>query len=95
MRSHYCGEPNIKTVGEEIELTGWVHRRRDHGGVIFLDLRDRSGIVQVVFDPDTKESFETADRVRNEYVLKAKGRVRPRPEAVSYTHLTLPTIYSV
>ena len=80
MRSHYCGEPNIKTVGEEIELTGWVHRRRDHGGVIFLDLRDRSGIVQVVFDPDTKESFETADRVRNEYVLKAKGRVRPRPE---------------
>ena len=80
MRSHYCGEPNIKTVGEEIELTGWVHRRRDRGGVIFLDLRDRSGIVQVVFDPDTKESFETADRVRNEYVLKAKGRVRPRPE---------------
>ncbi len=80
MRSHYCGEPNIKTVGEEIELTGWVHRRRDHGGVIFLDLRDRSGIVQVVFDPDTKESFETADRVRNEYVLKAKGKVRPRPE---------------
>ena len=80
MRSHYCGEPGTDIVGEEIELTGWVHRRRDHGGVIFLDLRDRSGIVQVVFDPDARESFNIADRVRNEYVLKARGRVRPRPD---------------
>ena len=64
------------------ELTGWVHRRRDHGGVIFLDLRDHTGIVQVVYDPDEPESFATADRVRNEYVLRATGRVRPRPEGM-------------
>ena len=80
MRSHYCGEINANHDGEEVQVCGWVHRRRDHGGVIFLDLRDRTGIVQVVFDPDTEESFATADRVRNEYVLLAKGRVRPRPE---------------
>ncbi len=80
MRSHYCGEFNASHVGEEVEVVGWVHRRRDHGGVIFLDIRDRTGIVQVVFDPDTEESFATADKVRNEYVLRATGRVRPRPE---------------
>jgi len=80
MRSHYCGTLNSKHVGESVELTGWVHRRRDHGGVIFLDVRDRTGIVQVVYDPDTQESFATADRVRNEYVLRMTGRVRPRPE---------------
>jgi len=80
MRSHYCGEFNASQVGEEVEVVGWVHRRRDHGGVIFLDIRDRTGIVQVVFDPDTEESFATADRVRNEYVLYMRGRVRPRPE---------------
>ena len=80
MRSHYCGELNAACVGEKVELYGWVHRRRDHGGVIFLDVRDRTGIVQVVYDPDTEESFATADRVRNEFVLKMTGRVRPRPE---------------
>ncbi len=80
MRSHYCGEINAAHVGERVELCGWVHRRRDHGGVIFLDIRDRTGIVQVVYDPDTEESFATADRVRNEYVLHMTGRVRPRPE---------------
>ncbi len=80
MRSHYCGEINSAHVGEEVTVCGWVHRRRDHGGVIFLDIRDRTGIVQVVYDPDTEESFATADRVRNEYVLLAEGRVRPRPE---------------
>ena len=80
MRSHYCGEINSTHVGEEVEVCGWVHRRRDHGGVIFLDVRDRTGIVQVVFDPDTKESFAAADKVRNEFVLLAKGKVRPRPE---------------
>lgn len=80
MRSHYCGELNTAHVGEQVQVCGWVHRRRDHGGVIFLDIRDRTGIVQVVFDPDTEESFETADRVRNEFVLLAQGRVRPRPE---------------
>lgn len=80
MRSHYCGEINTAQVGEEVQVCGWVHRRRDHGGVIFLDIRDRTGIVQVVYDPDTEESFATADRVRNEFVLLAKGKVRPRPE---------------
>ncbi len=80
MRSHYCGEFSSAHVGEEVQVVGWVHRRRDHGGVIFLDIRDRTGIVQVVFDPDTEESFATADRVRNEFVLAMSGRVRPRPE---------------
>ncbi|MCZ6618130.1 MAG: aspartate--tRNA ligase [Gammaproteobacteria bacterium] len=80
MRSHCCGELDAAHVGAEVEVCGWVHRRRDHGGVIFLDVRDRTGIVQVVYDPDTEESFDTADRVRNEYVLRVTGRVRPRPE---------------
>ncbi len=80
MRSHYCGEINASNIDAEVEVCGWVHRRRDHGGVIFLDLRDRTGIVQVVYDPDTEDSFATADRVRNEYVLRAVGRVRARPE---------------
>jgi aspartyl-tRNA synthetase len=80
MRSHYCGEFTASHVGEEVNVVGWVHRRRDHGGVIFLDIRDRTGIVQVVFDPDTEESFAIADRVRNEFVLTMQGRVRPRPE---------------
>jgi aspartyl-tRNA synthetase len=80
MRSYYCGELNETHVDEEVTLCGWVHRRRDHGGVIFLDLRDREGIAQVVFDPDTAESFATAEGVRNEFVLKVKGRVRLRPE---------------
>ena len=80
MRSHYCGEIDASHVGSEVDVVGWVHRRRDHGGVIFLDVRDRTGIVQVVFDPDTQESFATADRVRNEFVLHLTGRVRPRPD---------------
>lgn len=80
MRSYYCGELNETHVDEEVTLCGWVHRRRDHGGVIFLDLRDREGIAQVVFDPDTAESFAIAEGVRNEYVLMVKGRVRLRPE---------------
>ena len=80
MRSHYCGDVAATDIGETVELTGWVHRRRDHGGVIFLDVRDRTGIVQVVYDPDTPESFEVADRVRSEFVLGIRGRVRPRPE---------------
>ena len=80
MRSHYCGEINESHLGQEVEICGWVHRRRDHGGVIFIDLRDREGIVQVVFDPDRAASFAVAESVRGEYVLKLKGRVRPRPE---------------
>jgi aspartyl-tRNA synthetase len=81
MRSHYCGVITTADIDETVTLCGWVDRRRDHGGVIFLDLRDREGIVQVVFDPDTEEHFQRADRVRSEYVLKVTGRVRARSEA--------------
>ena len=80
MRTHYCGELRSEHIDQEVTLCGWVHRRRDHGGVIFLDLRDREGTLQVVFDPDRAAQFATADRVRNEYVLQIKGRVRARPE---------------
>lgn len=80
MRSHYCGAVNEKHIGQEVTICGWVHRRRDHGGVIFLDMRDREGIAQIVFDPDTEESFASAERVRSEYVLQIKGLVRARPE---------------
>ena len=80
MRSHYCGDLRASESGQEVEIYGWVHRRRDHGGVIFLDVRDRTGVLQVVFDPDQEESFAIADSVRNEYVLMAKGKVRARPE---------------
>lgn len=80
MRSHYCGHLNESHLDQEVELCGWAHRRRDHGGVIFIDLRDREGLVQIVYDPDTPEIFMTAERVRNEFVLRVKGRVRSRPE---------------
>ncbi len=80
MRSHYCGALGTANIDETVTLCGWVDRRRDHGGVIFLDLRDREGIVQVVFDPDTQEHFQRADRVRSEYVLRVTGRVRARGE---------------
>ena len=80
MRSHYCGEISEALVGQEVEVCGWVHRRRDHGGVIFIDLRDREGLLQVVFDPDRAEIFAAAERLRSEFVLKVKGLVRPRPE---------------
>ena len=80
MRTHYCGELNTSQLDQEVTLVGWAHRRRDHGGVIFIDLRDREGRVQVVFDPDTEETFATAERVRSEFVLQVKGRVRHRPE---------------
>ena len=81
MRSHYCGALSTANIDETVTLCGWVDRRRDHGGVIFLDLRDRQGIVQVVFDPDTEEHFQRADKVRSEYVLKLTGRVRARTES--------------
>ncbi len=80
MRSHYCGEVNTANTDQTVEFCGWVNRRRDHGGVIFIDLRDRSGLVQVVYDPDLPEVFGTAEQVRNEFVVRVKGRVRPRPE---------------
>ena len=88
MRTHYCGELNSGHIGQEIELCGWVHRRRDHGGVIFLDLRDRAGLAQIVFDPDRTESFAIADSVRNEFVIKITGKVRHRPEGTINSDLT-------
>jgi len=80
MRTHYCGEVNEKLIDQEVTVCGWAHRRRDHGGVIFVDLRDREGLVQVVYDPDIPDVFSTAERVRNEFVLQVKGKVRSRPE---------------
>ena len=92
MRSHYCGQLRDTHIDEEVSLCGWVHRRRDHGGVIFLDIRDHEGIVQVVFDPDTAASFELADQVRNEYVLNIKGRVRLRDPAAINPKMATGTI---
>jgi aspartyl-tRNA synthetase len=80
MRSHYCGELRSTLVDHTVTLCGWAHRRRDHGGVIFIDLRDREGLAQVVCNPDRQEAFRTAERVRAEYVLKITGKVRRRPE---------------
>lgn len=79
MRSHYCGEVNETLEGNSVTVVGWMHRRRDHGGVIFIDLRDREGLVQVVCNPEDAESFAVAERVRSEYVLKIEGKVRLRP----------------
>ncbi|GBL46341.1 aspartyl-tRNA synthetase [Sulfuriferula multivorans] len=80
MRTHYCGSVNRTHLDQTITLCGWAHRRRDHGGVIFIDLRDREGMVQVVCDPDRADTFKIAEDVRSEFVLKITGRVRPRPE---------------
>ena len=80
MRTHYCGQLNVSNLGQTVTLCGWAHRRRDHGGVIFIDLRDREGLAQVVCDPDRADMFKIAESVRNEYVLKVTGRVRRRPE---------------
>jgi aspartyl-tRNA synthetase len=88
MRSHYCGAVTEEFLDQEVTLCGWVNRRRDHGGVIFIDLRDREGLVQVVFDPDRAEIFEIAEHVRNEYVLRMTGRVRLRPEGAANPDLT-------
>jgi len=79
MRSHYCGELRATLIDRTVTLCGWAHRRRDHGGVIFIDLRDREGLAQVVCDPDRDDAFRTAERVRNEYVLRVTGKVRRRP----------------
>lgn len=80
MRSHYCGEVNESLIGQEVTVCGWAHRRRDHGGVIFIDIRDREGLLQVVYDPDIEDVFATAESVRNEFVLRVKGKVRHRPD---------------
>ena len=107
MKSHYCGEITSLNLKEEITICGWIHRRRDHGGVIFLDVRDIKGICQAVVNPDNENAFKLAESIRNEFVVQIKGIVRNRLEgtvnknmhtgeiAVSYTHLTQPTIYSV
>ena len=87
MRSHYCGHLNVSHLDQEVDLCGWVHHRRDHGGVIFIDLRDREGLVQAVFDPSEAESFAVAERVRGEYVLRIQGRVRRRPPGTENPNL--------
>ncbi|WP_317621819.1 aspartate--tRNA ligase [Pseudohongiella nitratireducens] len=80
MRSHYCGQLNAERIDETVTLCGWVHRRRDHGGVIFVDLRDRDGLAQIVFDPDRESTFADAETLRNEFVVRVTGRVRARPD---------------
>lgn len=87
MRSHYCGQVDEALLDQQVTLCGWVNRRRDHGGVIFIDLRDREGMVQVVFDPDRAEVFQTAERVRNEYVLQVVAKVRRRPAGTENPNL--------
>jgi len=87
MRTHYSGEVNERLVGSTVSVAGWVHRRRDHGGVIFVDLRDRDGLVQVVFDPDAPEVFAEAERVRGEWVIRVTGLVRPRPAGTANANL--------
>src|SRR5467141_54737 len=82
MRTHYCGELDAALVDRSVTLCGWAHRRRDHGGVIFIDLRDREGLAQVVCHPDRAAAFQAAERVRNEFVLRVTGTVRRRPEGM-------------
>src|SRR6188768_3112762 len=79
MRSHYCGQVSEQLTGQEVSVAGWVHRRRDHGGVIFVDLRDREGLLQIVFDPDNAQLFADAERLRGKFVILVKGLVRARP----------------
>jgi aspartyl-tRNA synthetase len=88
MRTQYCGEVTKDNLDQEVTLCGWVNRRRDHGGVIFIDLRDRTGLVQVVFDPDRAEIFQQAEQIRNEYVLQVTAKVRLRPEGTVNTDLS-------
>ena len=81
-RTHYCGNVDVSLAGQEVILMGWTHRRRDHGGVIFVDLRDREGIVQIVFNPDAADAHKEAHKIRSEFVLAIKGKVRMRPEGM-------------
>jgi aspartyl-tRNA synthetase len=83
MRTHYCGELNQQHIDEVVSVCGWINRRRDHGGVIFVDLRDKKGILQVVFDPDDAAMFAQAETLRNEFVLRVEGKLRVRPEGTS------------
>ena len=86
-RTDYCGRIDRRYLEQTVSVMGWVHRRRDHGGVIFIDLRDREGIVQVVCDPDRAETFAIAEKLRNEYCIAVSGRVRPRPEGTVNANL--------
>ena len=87
MRSHYCGQVSEQLSGQEVTVAGWVHRRRDHGGVIFVDLRDREGLLQIVFDPDDKRLFAEAERLRGEFVIQVRGLVRTRPAGTANANL--------
>ncbi|MGH8132970.1 MAG: aspartate--tRNA ligase [Steroidobacteraceae bacterium] len=87
MRSHYCGQVDEQLLGQEVTVAGWVHRRRDHGGVIFVDLRDREGLLQIVFDPDAAAVFKEAERLRNEFVVSVTGKVRERPAGTANPNL--------
>ena len=87
MRTHYCGRVDESSIGKSVTVAGWAHRRRDHGGVIFVDLRDREGLLQIVFDPDKAGVFALAERVRNEFVLKVTGLVRVRPPGTANANL--------
>ncbi|MGC3981978.1 MAG: aspartate--tRNA ligase [Steroidobacteraceae bacterium] len=87
MRTHYCGQVNETLAGQEVSVAGWVHRRRDHGGVIFIDLRDREGLLQLVFDPDRAEVFANAERLRSEFCIRVTGKVRPRPAGTANANL--------
>ena len=80
MRTNYCGKVGVVNVDETITVSGWVHRRRDHGGVIFVDLRDTTGLIQLVFDPEHQDLFSEAEKLRGEFVLSASGTIRRRPE---------------
>src|ERR1700746_3662229 len=88
MRTHYCGQVDESLTGKVVTVAGWAHRRRDHGGVIFVDLRDREGLLQIVFDPTAAAVFREAERLRNEFVVRVTGRVRERPAGTVNPHLT-------
>src|SRR3989338_3284288 len=88
MRTHYCGLLNTDQLDQTVSLCGWAHRRRDHGGVIFIDLRDREGMAQIVCDPDHAGMFRIAESVRNEFVLRITGKVRSRPEGATNANIT-------
>ena len=87
MRTHYCGELNQQHIDQSVSVCGWVNRRRDHGGVIFVDLRDKKGILQVVFDPDDADMFVQAETLRNEFVLRVEGKLRVRPEGTNNSEM--------
>ena len=87
MRTHYCGQVNESLSGQTVSVAGWVHRRRDHGGVIFIDLRDREGLLQLVFDPSNAQVFAQAERLRSEFCVRVSGQVRPRPAGTANANL--------